>query len=264
MGGEQRQHVVGVARPRLAGVEHERLARQALQAQRLAEQRVPGGQGGDQRLFAEHALADRRVVDADASETDVDTPALQRLDLLQGGHLQQAQLQLRVAAQVADQLRQHAIQRRGHEADAEPLALALADPPGAVADAFQLVQERRALFVEEAPGFGQAQRPAALQQGHPEHFLELLDLPAQRWLGDVQLLGGAGEVEGPGQRLEVAQVTKLHDTSRVWFERKMILDPSEEGDGCLAETTAKPARYRASLEQRTVENPTATLVDPRE
>ena len=103
-----------------------------------------------------------------------------------GGHLQQAQLQLRVAAQVADQLRQHAIQRRGHEADAEPLALALADPPGAVADALQLVQERRALFVEEAPGFGQAQRPAALQQGHPEHFLELLDLPAQRWLGDVQ------------------------------------------------------------------------------
>lgn len=83
-------------------------------------------------------------------------------------------------------------------------------------------------------------------------------------LGDVQLLGGAGEVEGPGQRLEVAQVTKLHDTSRVWFERKMILDPSEEGDGCLAETTAKPARYRASLERRTVENPTATLVDPRE
>ncbi|HBP5378290.1 hypothetical protein B8W76_12045 [Pseudomonas aeruginosa] len=59
-------------------------------------------------------------------------------------------------------------------------------------------------------------------------------------------------------------MTKLHDTSRVWFERKMILDPSEEGDGCLAETTAKPPRYRASLEQRTVENPTATLVDPRE
>ncbi|ARH12212.1 hypothetical protein EIM00_00105 [Pseudomonas aeruginosa] len=59
-------------------------------------------------------------------------------------------------------------------------------------------------------------------------------------------------------------MTKLHDTSRVWFERKMILDPSEEGDGCLVETTAKPARYRASLERRTVENPTATLVDPRE
>ncbi|AVK03678.1 hypothetical protein CSB93_4014 [Pseudomonas paraeruginosa] len=57
-------------------------------------------------------------------------------------------------------------------------------------------------------------------------------------------------------------MTKLHDTSRVWFERNMILDPGEEDDGCLVETAAKPVRYRTGPVPRAAENPTATQVDP--
>jgi hypothetical protein len=40
----------------------------------------------------------------------------------------------------------------------------------------------------------------------------------------VQQFGGAGEVQGFGQDLEVAKVTQLHQTSRVWWEIHLILD----------------------------------------
>ena len=39
-----------------------------------------------------------------------------------------------------------------------------------------------------------------------ELLLEALDLPADRRLGDVQLVGGGAEAEQPGDRLEGAQV----------------------------------------------------------
>ncbi|BAN47216.1 hypothetical protein PCA10_14840 [Metapseudomonas resinovorans NBRC 106553] len=71
------------------------------------------------------------------------------------------------------------------------------------------------MFVEKASGFGKPQRSATFQQGHPEFVLELLDLPAQRGLRDVQAFRGAGEIEGLGERLEVAQVAKLHGDSGV-------------------------------------------------
>ncbi len=224
MVGEQRQYMVGIAGARVGGVEHEVLAGQLRQAQRRAKQAMPGRQHGDHRLLAQYLLGNGGVVDADAPEADVDTPAFQRLDLLHRGHFLQPQFQAGIAAQLADQLGQTVVQRRGRKADAEPLALALAYAPGALADAFQLRKQGAGLLVEIAPGVGQAQRPAALQQGHAEQFLELLDLPAQRWLGDVQALGGAGEVEGAGHFAEVAQVSQLHDTSRVCNKTASILD----------------------------------------
>lgn len=36
---------------------------------------------------------------------------------------------------------------------------------------------------------------------------------------------------------------KFYDIFRVWFERKMILDFSEEGDGCLVEMMVKFVWY---------------------
>ncbi|MNE29385.1 hypothetical protein D3C80_1228640 [compost metagenome] len=67
--------------------------------------------------------------------------------------------------------------------------------------------------MEKTPGVGQLQRAAALQQHHPQFVLQLLDLPAQRRLGDVQALGGAGEVEGLSQYLEITQVPQFHGAS---------------------------------------------------
>ncbi|MOA49675.1 hypothetical protein D3C78_1725850 [compost metagenome] len=86
--------MVGVTRPWIAGVQHKGFPGQFPQADGPGEQRMAGGQGGDQAVFSEHGLDDGRVVDADPPKTDVDTPGLQCLHLLQGGHFRQAQFQL--------------------------------------------------------------------------------------------------------------------------------------------------------------------------
>ena len=231
MGVEQGDHMVGIAGARVAGVEHKRLGGQLRKRGGRGQQRVAGGQHGHQAVFHQHALDDGRVVDANPPETHIDAPSLERFHLLQGGHLRQPQLQLQrvVVAQAADQLRQHTVQRRGRKADAQPGLLALANAAGVVAHLVQLLQQHIGVFIEKPPGLGQPQRAAALQQDHPQFLFQLLDLPAQRRLGDVQAFGGAGEVEGFAQHLEIAQVTQFHVSSlhtlRVLFETNSILEP---------------------------------------
>jgi hypothetical protein len=61
--------------------------------------------------------------------------------------------------------------------------------------------------IEERAGFGEAQRPEPFfDQFHAEIFLELLDLPAERRLGDVQPLGSPGEIPFFRHGDEVSQV----------------------------------------------------------
>ena len=128
------------------------------------------------------------------------------MHLLQRGHFAQAQLQVAVLAQLADQVGQHGVQGGGGKTDAQPLALALADTPGVVVDALQLLQHGAGLLIEKTACIGQPQRAFARDQQGAELVFELADLPAQRWLGNVQQLSGAGEVQGFCQDLEVAQV----------------------------------------------------------
>ncbi|MNE80599.1 hypothetical protein D3C80_1771860 [compost metagenome] len=85
--GEQRQHVVGIAGPRVGWVEDERFACQLSEGKRVAHQRVALGQHGHQRVFTQYLLVDGRVIDANAPERDVNTPVFQRFHLLQRGHL---------------------------------------------------------------------------------------------------------------------------------------------------------------------------------
>ena len=230
VGVEQRDHVVGITGPRVAGVEHNRFGGQLGEGGGRRQQRVAGGQHGHQSILHQHALDDGRVVDANPPEAHINAPGLERFDLLQGGHFRQPQLQFQrfMVTQAADQFRQHAVQGRRGKADAQPGLLALADAPGVVADLAQLLQQHIGVFVEKPPGLGQPQRSAAFEQDHPQFVLQLLDLPAQRRLGDVQAFGGAGEVEGFTQHLEIAQMTQFHDgsfhTLRVLLETHSILE----------------------------------------
>lgn len=61
---------------------------------------------------------------------------------------------------------------------------------------------------QDSTGFGEANaRGRPLEQGHIEFRLEIADLPADRWLRDMQAFGGAGEIQllGHGNKiLEVA------------------------------------------------------------
>ena len=247
MGVEQRDHMVGIAGARVAGVEHKRLGGQLRQRGGRGEQRVTGGEHSHQAVFHQHALDDGRVVDANPPEAHIDAPGLECFDLLQGGHLRQPQLQLQrlVVAQAADQLRQHAVQRRGCETDAQPGLLALANAAGVVADLVQLFEQHIGVFIEKPPGLGQPQRAAALQQDHAQFLFQLLDLPAQRRLGDVQAFGGAGEVEGFAQHLEIAQVTQFHVSSlhtlRVLFETNSILEPRKNAGQNRRKSIKNPA-----------------------
>ncbi len=233
MGVEQRNHMVGIAGARVAGVEHKPLCGQLREGGGRAEQRVTGGQYSHQAILHQHALDDGRVVNANAPEAHINTPGLERLNLLQGGHLRQAQFQLQrlMVAQPSNQLRQHAVQGRWREANAQPGLFALANTPRGVANLGQLFQQHIAVLIEKPPGLGQPQRAAALQQNHAQFIFQLLDLPAQWRLGDVQANGGAGEVEGLTQHLEIAQMTQFHDgsfhTLRVSCETHSILDASK-------------------------------------
>ena len=233
MGVEQCNHMVGITGARVAGVQHEGFGGQLREGRGGREQRVTGGQHGYQPILHQHALHDGRVVDTNPPEAHIDAPGLERFDLLQGGHFRQPQLQLQrlVVAQPSDQLRQHAVQGRWRKADAQPGLFAPADTPRVVADLAQLLQQHIGVFIKKPPGLGQPQRPAALQQNHPQFILQLLDLPAQWRLGDVQAFGGAGEVEGLSQHLEVAQMTQLHNgsfhTCRVLRETNSILEASK-------------------------------------
>ena len=230
VGVEQRDHMVGIAGARVAGVEHKRLGGQLGEGRGGAQQGVAGGQHGDQPILHQHALDDGRVVDTNAPETHIDTPGLERLDLLQGGHFRQPQLQLQrlMVAQPPNQFRQHAIQGRRGKPDAQPGLLALADASRVVADFVQLLEQYIGVFIEKPPGLGQPQRSATLQQNHTQFLFQLLDLPAQRRLGDVQAFGGTGEVEGLPQHLEVAQMTQFHNgsfhTLGVLLETNSILE----------------------------------------
>ncbi len=230
MGVEQRNHMVGIAGARVAGVQHKRLCGQLREGGGRAEQRVTGGQYGHQAILYQHALDDGRVVDANAPEAHINTPGLERFNLLQGGHLRQAQFQLQrlMVAQPPNQFRQHAVQGRWRKADAQPGLFALANASSGVANLGQLFQQHIGVLIKKTPGRGQPQRSAAFQQNYAQFIFQLLDLPAQWRLGDVQANGGAGEVEGFTQHLEIAQMTQFHDgsfhTLRVLCETHSILE----------------------------------------
>ncbi len=234
MGVEQCDHMVGVAGAWVAGVEHKRLGGQLGEGGGRAQQRMAGRQHSDQPILDQDALDNGRVVDANPPESHIDAPGLERFDLLQGGHFRQPQLQLQrlMGAQPANQFRQHAVEGRRCKADAQPSLFALADASRVVADLVQLLQQHVGVFIKKPPGLGQPQRSATLKQNDAQFILQLLDLPAQRRLGDVQAFGRAGEVEGLPQHLEIAQVTQFHDgsfhTLRVLFETHSILEPLKD------------------------------------
>ncbi len=247
VGVEQRDHMVGITGTRVAGVQHKRLGGQLGEGGGRFQQRVPGGQHGHQPVLHQHALDDGRVVDANPPETHVNPPGLERFDLLQGSHLRQAQLQLQrlMVAQPPNQFRQHAVQSRRRKTDAQPGLFALADAPRVVADLAQLLEQHIGVLIEKPAGLGQPQRSAALQQNHAQFIFQLLNLPAQRRLGDVQAFGGAGEVQRFTQHLEIAQMTQFHVGS---FHTLKVL--------CETHSILEARKNTAQNRRKSIKNPT--------
>ncbi|MNV75829.1 hypothetical protein D3C71_1691460 [compost metagenome] len=82
--------------------------------------------GGHQRFGHQHPAFDRRIIQQDPADSQVDAPRLQRLKLGQRGHFRQPHFHLRIrAAQLADQFGHESVKGRRHETDAEPAPLRL-------------------------------------------------------------------------------------------------------------------------------------------
>jgi len=136
--------------------------------------------GGHQRFGHEHPAFDRRIIQQDPADTQVDAPCLQRFQLRQRRHFRQAHFHLRIGAtQLADQFWHEAIEGRRHKADAEPAPLRLPQPARALQHFLQAGGQQPGLFQQEAAGFGQPQGAGgAFEQLHAQFFLELADLTA--------------------------------------------------------------------------------------
>ncbi|MNS86056.1 hypothetical protein D3C72_1199410 [compost metagenome] len=234
---EQRQHMVRVAGAGAGGVEDQRMAGQRVRRQRRGRHGGAGGQRRHKRLRPDHALRDGRIVECQPAEAEVDAARLERLQLLHRDHLGQAHLDLAgVVAQHADQLGQHAVEHRRHEADAEPALLVTADAPRTLQCFFQPLGQLERLFEQEAAGLGQLQATAhAIEQRHAHLFLELADLARQRRLGHVQQGCRPRHIEFLRDGLEIAQVPEFHGASlvgsmhthRVSIETSSVLDASK-------------------------------------
>jgi hypothetical protein len=62
------------------------------------------------------------------------------------------------------------------------------------------------MLVEKPACLGQTKRPLAIEQTDAQFAFKLLDLPAERRLGDVQLFGGVAEVSFRRHRTEIPEM----------------------------------------------------------
>ena len=136
---------------------------------------------------------------------------LQGGDLFESGELEQSELDAGPSAAVApDYFGQMAIERRRNEPTADALPAGCLQP---ARDRFRLLhplQHLHGLLVEQLATVGEADRSAAaLDQGNTEFVLELLDLPAERRLGDMQRLCRTSEVPLTRHGYEIAELSKF-------------------------------------------------------
>ena len=168
-------------------------------------------QRGAEPLVAQQRPLDGGIVKLQPAEAHVYPALLQGWHLLHGGEFQQGQLDAGPCGAVAaDHLGQVAIQRGGDEADAEPHPVRFKQPPHHRLHLVEAVEHLHRLLEQQAPGVGQRQGPAgAVEQRDPDLVLKLLDLPAQRRLGDMQPFRRAREVPLPRHRDEVAELPRF-------------------------------------------------------
>jgi hypothetical protein len=111
-------------------------------------------------------------------------------------------------------LAEHGGQRGEHggadEPDAEEADLAAADAAGLVEVLLDVAESAAGALEEDLAGAGEADGAGgASEEGVAEDILELADLLGEGWLGEVEALGGATEVELFGDGYEVAQVAEF-------------------------------------------------------
>ena len=170
---------------------------------------------GDDEAFLAHDGDLQLIVglgEAQADDAEVEAAVFQFLDLAGGGQFREADFHVGVAAaEVAQDRGQPFVGKLRDEADGEAAGFAARGASGGAGGLVGGAQEAVGVFEEDLAGGGERDVVAvAVEEGRAEFFFELLDLHAERGLGDVQAFGGAAEAEFLGGSDEIAEVAEFH------------------------------------------------------
>lgn len=145
-------------------------------------------------------------------EPDVRPPGVQGRQLLGKVEFLQDDLDARVAAaKLSDTLRDQVDGEAPVVADDELTGGAAAGVLHGLNSDVDLGEDFGDVFVEASAGVGQLDaHPIAVEKTDAELSLEVADLPAERRLGDAQLLRRPAKIQVLGDGVKVTQVAKLH------------------------------------------------------
>jgi len=205
-------------------------------------QRVRGGQRGAEGLGEDPALLDARDPLDRKHDRDVDAPLHQLRGQVVGHDLAKLQRNLRVrAAEAAGHAWDHAVRRAHGEADAQRAAGPRGDRGDVGRNPFQPLEDGLRVGQHLLAGRGQSDLVRiALEQSRADLAFERRDLTAQRWLRDVQLLGGAPEVQGPGDRDEIAQRANVQHQLLIKVSSSVLDDIGRYRQGGLSSGIPAP------------------------
>jgi len=169
------------------------------------------GKDGDEALFEEGVDLDAVGGVAVAEEGDVDGAVKEGGELRGGDEFAEAELDLGVAlAEALDGYGQIGEHDGAAKADGEGAFFAATEAANLGEVVADFVEGGAGAGGEERAGGGEADSAGgADEEWVAEELLELFDLLAEGWLGDAELFGGPGEVEGVGYGEEVAKVAEF-------------------------------------------------------
>ena len=172
------------------------------------------GDGGEEPV-ADDLLEDEASVagaELERDEGDVDLAELETFGAFNGGEVVQGDAD-------AGAILREDFQGAGEEldsegggvADAELAAFALGEGLDGLHGLLGAEEDGAGFAEEEMAGFGEGDRfGGAAEEFDAKFFLEIADLAAEGRLGDVEALGGAGDVLFLGHDDEVAEVPEFH------------------------------------------------------
>ena len=163
----------------------------------FARERMPGRERSHEGLIHDDAEAEhRRALHRRVQQSDVDVARSQRFRLCARRQLPQLERDVwRAFPESAKGGRQHAVRRRRDEADDEPAHDAFAGAPSGDGRRLGHLEQPASVIEEDPTGHGETRGAADTgEELNAELALELLNLPAEGGLRDVQALRRAGEV----------------------------------------------------------------------
>lgn len=163
-------------------------------------------------LVHEFELQARKRIQRIAHDAQVERPIVQAFDNAIGGGLVQLHVDARVGAlQLRQCLRQQAIGCAADEGQPQGADVAACGVPGEERQPFGVPQDLHGFGQQQRAGLGQRDAaPSAHEQPGAQPRLQLRDGDRQRRLRDMELLGGAAQVQFGGDNAEVAQALQVH------------------------------------------------------